>query len=80
MKQQKIKNASWFAGQNENYIQVVFPMESGNCEATLAFLNEYGIGQRLNSVVSVIPCCLYYKESECWENSELKENEEKFHM
>lgn len=76
LEEQKIKNAVWTKGESGNYLQVIFPLESGNqCEGTLAVLNQYGIGQRLNSVVSVIPCSLYYKDEEDSDKFGLNEEE-----
>ncbi|KDR09916.1 uncharacterized protein LOC110838384 isoform X2 [Zootermopsis nevadensis] len=58
----KIDNAVWCSGENGQYYQVFFTVGSGErCEEILRHLNESGIGVRLNSVVSVIPCTLHYQ-------------------
>lgn len=76
--EQKIKNAVWTKGEHGDYLQVIFPSEAGTfCERILTILNEYGIGQRLNSVVSVIPCSLCYKnQNDCekLESGEVENN------
>lgn len=69
LKEQKIKNAVWTKGESGNYLQVIFPLETGNfCEELLKILHDFGIGKKFNSVVSVIPCSLYYKNEDGFEN------------
>ncbi|XP_034230899.1 uncharacterized protein LOC117639399 isoform X2 [Thrips palmi] len=65
LKQLKINNAVWCMGKNNRYYQVLFSVESGNpCEEALDKLHKAGIGVLLDSVVSVLPCVLYYQGSE----------------
>lgn len=61
----KIHNAVWCMGRSSRFYQVLFSIESGDpCEEALQKLAERGIGVLLNSVVSVLPCVLYYQGSE----------------
>ncbi|XP_059488873.1 uncharacterized protein LOC132204399 [Neocloeon triangulifer] len=58
----KIENAVWCPGKNNNFYQVIFSTGSGEpCEECLQCLQDCGIGQKYSSVVSVIPCSLYYE-------------------
>ncbi|CAB3367752.1 Hypothetical predicted protein [Cloeon dipterum] len=58
----KIENAVWCPGKNSNFYQVMFSTGSGEpCEECLQCLQDCGIGQKYSSVVSVIPCSLYYE-------------------
>lgn len=62
LKKFKIQNAVWCSGESGHYYQVFFTVGSGDCcEEILRHLNDSGIGVRLNSVVSVLPCTLYYQ-------------------
>ncbi|XP_018336185.1 uncharacterized protein LOC108744740 [Agrilus planipennis] len=67
-----IDNASWTLCENDTYWQVVFPSKSGwQCEEILEALKDNKIGRRCRSIVSVIPCNLYYhSDSETNRNSE----------
>nr|CAD7588085.1 unnamed protein product [Timema genevievae] len=63
LSKQKIENAVWCDGSQGDYIQVSFAMSPGEqCEELLRQLSECGIGRRLNSVISVLPCSLCYRE------------------
>nr|CAD7438627.1 unnamed protein product [Timema bartmani] len=63
LSKQKIENAVWCDGSQGDYIQVSFAMSPGEqCEELLRQLSECGIGHRLNSVISVLPCSLCYRE------------------
>lgn len=74
LEKMSIENSVWSISENGKFIQVIFPLESSSLyEGTLTILNEYGIGQRLNSVVSVIPCSLYYQECEESSNDKIEE-------
>lgn len=58
----KIKNAVWCEGREGKFYQVLFTIESREaCEEALKKLAERGIGVLLNSVVSVLPCTLFYQ-------------------
>ncbi|XP_026481686.1 uncharacterized protein LOC113388529 [Ctenocephalides felis] len=57
-----VDNAVWCDGKGGRYYQVLFSIESGaSCERVLQVFSDCGIGLRLNSAVSVIPCALYYQ-------------------
>nr|CAD7203222.1 unnamed protein product [Timema douglasi] len=63
LSKQKIENAVWCDGSQGDYIQVSFAVSPGEqCEELLRQLSECGIGHRLNSVISVLPCSLCYRE------------------
>ncbi|PSN29722.1 hypothetical protein C0J52_24856 [Blattella germanica] len=62
LKKMQIENAVWCAGESGRYYQVFFSVGSGDhAEEILRHLKEAGIGIKLNSVVSVMPCALYYQ-------------------
>ncbi|PSN37429.1 hypothetical protein C0J52_19036 [Blattella germanica] len=63
IKKMKIENAVWCAGESGRYYQVFFSVSSGDHaeEEILRHLKEMGIGNKFNSVVSVMPCTLYYQ-------------------
>lgn len=62
LKTLKIENYSWMMSNDEKYIQVLFPLESGvKCEEILEIFKENIIDQCKNSVLSIIPCNLYYQ-------------------
>ncbi|KAK3921056.1 hypothetical protein KUF71_010271 [Frankliniella fusca] len=61
LKDLKVKNDVWCVGR-EGRIQVLFTIESPEaCEEALQKLAGSGIGVLLNSVVSVLPCTLFYQ-------------------
>ncbi|KAJ9597349.1 hypothetical protein L9F63_011789, partial [Diploptera punctata] len=82
----KIENAVWCAGQNGQYYQVFFSVDSNvRCEEILQHLSDCEIGTKFNSVVSVIPCTLYYhgKDDKLLSGStkmESEHNDRKFSM
>lgn len=56
-----IDHVTWTNDKKGHYYHVVFPIQSGApCETTLHCLTELGIGTRLNSRVSVLPCTVSY--------------------
>ncbi|XP_067003055.2 uncharacterized protein [Anabrus simplex] len=62
LKSMNIINAMWCQTNDANFFQVIFTMEADSgCEETLQQLQEYGIGSKWSSVVSVIPCSLHYQ-------------------
>ncbi|XP_055907745.1 uncharacterized protein LOC129942726 [Eupeodes corollae] len=57
----EIEHVTWSTGKKGYYYHVVFPLQSGEpCETTLHCLTELGIGTKLNSSVSVLPCSVSY--------------------
>nr|XP_022908819.1 uncharacterized protein LOC111420133 isoform X1 [Onthophagus taurus] len=70
----KIDNAIWSSTLDGQYLQIIFTMESDeNYEKILGVLKENEIGAKYHSVVSVIPCGLYYKASTT-KNEEFKDD------
>lgn len=59
----KIKNASWVSTNRGNSYQVTFSLDSSRVDDTIHFLSEWGIGQREGSSISIIPCTLYYDQT-----------------
>ncbi|KAG8224455.1 hypothetical protein J437_LFUL003178 [Ladona fulva] len=56
----QIDNVTWYKCKNENFYQVMFPVPAGDpCENCLHYLSELGIGKKLNSIVSVVPCNVF---------------------
>lgn len=61
----KINNAIWVLTNSKNFLQVTFPVESRTrCEKLLNVLKSHQIGKTLGSIVSVIPCSIYYHEDD----------------
>lgn len=62
LKSIKIVNAAWIlTNKNKNY-QIMFSMESSTlCEDFLRIMNEWGIGERRGTSVSLMPCTFYHK-------------------
>lgn len=59
-----IDNAVWQLSKNTKYHQIIFFVESNtHHELILSILNEWGIGQRKGSCVSMIPCAIYNQAS-----------------
>ncbi|CAH1180530.1 unnamed protein product [Phaedon cochleariae] len=60
-----ITNSTWCKRDQDNYLQVIFSVESSDrCEEILEILKENEIGQKWNSIVSVIPCTIQYHGNE----------------
>lgn len=60
----KIDNAIWQLSQNTKQYQITFFVVSkARQELALSTLNEWGIGQRNDSCVSVIPCAIHNQSS-----------------
>lgn len=56
----KIDNAVWQLSRNSNCYQITFTLEANNRhETVLNILNEWGIGERTGSNVSMIPLAIY---------------------
>ncbi|XP_073824002.1 uncharacterized protein [Musca autumnalis] len=56
-----IEHVTWTTSKKGYFHHVVFPLQSGEpCETTLHCLTELGIGTKLNSSVSVLPCSVSY--------------------
>ncbi|XP_074035150.1 uncharacterized protein isoform X1 [Leptinotarsa decemlineata] len=63
-----ITNSTWCGREQDNYQLVIFPIDSSDrCDEILEVLKENGIGQRFNSVVSVIPCSIQYHANQDFE-------------
>ncbi|KAI8115937.1 hypothetical protein CVS40_11919 [Lucilia cuprina] len=57
----EIEHVTWTTSKKGYFHHVVFPLQSGEpCETTLHCLTELGIGTKLNSSVSVLPCSVSY--------------------
>lgn len=73
LKKLEVEHVIWTGDKNGNYYQVLFPLESGiPCETTLHCLTELGIGVKLNSTVSVMPCSVSFEGNE---HPEIEDNE-----
>lgn len=56
----EIENAVWQLSKNKKYHQITFFVESNaRHELVLSTLNDWGIGHRNNSTMSMIPCAIY---------------------
>lgn len=56
----KIDNAIWHLSRNTNFYQITFAIESNfRHELVLNVLNDWGIGQRNGSSMSMIPCAIH---------------------
>ncbi|XP_067004263.2 uncharacterized protein [Anabrus simplex] len=65
LKKLEVEHVVWCRDKNSNYFQVFFPVGAGDpCENCLHCLTELGIGKKLNSVVSVVPCSVFYQGSD----------------
>ncbi|CAO1377115.1 unnamed protein product [Diamesa tonsa] len=61
LKKLELEHVVWYSDKGGNYYQVIFPTASGeSCETALHCLTELGIGKKLNSSVSVLPCSVSY--------------------
>ncbi|XP_016965052.1 uncharacterized protein LOC108034623 [Drosophila biarmipes] len=57
----EIEHVTWTTSKKGYFHHVVFPLQAGAaCETTLHCLTELGIGTKLNSCVSVLPCSVSY--------------------
>lgn len=55
----QIGNSVWQSTQNTNFHQITFVVESDiRHELILSMLNDWGIGHRSDSCVSIIPCTI----------------------
>ncbi|XP_053958105.1 uncharacterized protein LOC128863155 [Anastrepha ludens] len=57
----EIEHVTWTTSRKGYFHHVVFPLQAGEpCETTLHCLTQLGIGTKLNSSVSIIPCSVTY--------------------
>ncbi|XP_066152132.1 uncharacterized protein [Euwallacea fornicatus] len=76
VKELDITDLTWTKTEDGNHYQIIFPMECGDkCEAILDIFKENGIGNRLNSKISVMPCTIHYQGKEVNENEEIIEDD-----
>ncbi|XP_063229188.1 uncharacterized protein LOC134534630 [Bacillus rossius redtenbacheri] len=62
LKKLGIEHSVWCNDRNGNYFQVFFPVGAGDpCENCIHCLTELGIGKKYNSVVSVVPCSVFFQ-------------------
>lgn len=60
----KIESAVWQLSKNSKFYQITFFVESNaRHELVLSTLNEWGIGQRNDSFMSMIPCAIFNQSS-----------------
>lgn len=65
LKEMKIYNSVWDMSSNKKFYQITFPVESrGRCEEILNVLKYQKIGRKFGSIVTVIPCNIYYCEED----------------
>lgn len=60
----KIDNAFWQLNRNKTSYQITFTIDDYRHEILLNILNEWGIGEREGSSVSMVPCPLYNKPND----------------
>lgn len=59
-KKLNIDNAVWQLSKNTKYYQITFFVETNVChELVLTTLNDWGIGEKNGSSMSMIPCAIY---------------------
>jgi len=76
IKELEIADVTWTKTDDGNHYQIMFPIECGEkCEEVLDVLKEQGIGNKLNSKISVMPCTIHYHGHEVNENEEFIEDE-----
>lgn len=55
----QIENSVWLPTQNTNFYQITFAVESDvRHELILSMLNDWGIGYRNESSVTIVPCTI----------------------
>lgn len=65
-----IDNAVWQLSKNTKYYQITFFVETNtHHELVLTTLNEWGIGQRNGSCMSMIPCAIYNQSAKTTTNT-----------
>lgn len=67
-KKLQIDNAVWQLSKSTKYYQITFIVESTRHELVLTTLNEWGIGQRNESCMSMIPCAIYNQSDKAAKN------------
>lgn len=74
LKKLKIESAIWQQTKNNNCYQITFSIESDyRHELILNILNEWGIGERDGSCVSMIPCAIYNRPNQDFESESEEE-------
>lgn len=72
----KIANAAWIHTNKDKYYQIMFSMESSiECEDFLRIMNDWGIGEREGTSISLMPCTFYHNPHA--ESHETVENNDK---
>ncbi|XP_027844257.2 uncharacterized protein LOC114124989 [Aphis gossypii] len=74
----QISNSVWNQSRDNRCYSVTFSIASNeHCEHILNLLMENGIGVKFNSTVVVLPCSLYYQDTEMSTQSVLETNRDK---
>lgn len=69
-------DTTWRKTEDNNHYQIIFPIECGDkCDEILDILKENGIGNKLNSKISVLPCTIHYHGNELKESDEIIEED-----
>lgn len=72
--QTKIIKPIWH--KDDEFYQIIFPVYLEECRRKLySLFDEWGIGERLGSWISVIPCDLFIKPEPLKENLNRSQNE-----
>lgn len=76
LKKMQIKTASWQKTEMKDYYQIMFSFEAGNRQRKLQnMLNDWGIGEREGSSVTMIPGTLLH--TQCSEKTKPQEYDKK---
>lgn len=59
----KIDNSVWQQSKNKKHYQITFFVESNASQLVLSLLSEWGIGQKSDSSMSMIPCAIYHQST-----------------
>lgn len=61
LKAMKIRNVAWISTNQSKSYQIMFSMESSiACEDFLRIMNDWGIGEREGTSISLMPCTFYH--------------------
>ncbi|XP_019755820.2 uncharacterized protein LOC109534530 isoform X2 [Dendroctonus ponderosae] len=72
----EVVDTTWRKTDDNNHYQIVFPIECGDkCDEILDILKENGIGNKLNSKISVLPCTIHYHGNELKESDDIIEED-----
>lgn len=72
-----IDNAVWQLSKNTKYYQITFFVETNVChELVLTTLNEWGIGEKNGSCMSMIPCAIYSQPTKSTSNEPIGRSRE----